>query len=408
MSLITVTPETLKTATEGLPIGLKTAISFATRIRVGSIQAILPDGREILIKGDVAGPEARITIHSPAFATRTMKRGVIGVAESYLAGDWSSDTLTEFLEVFCRNASLIQSLANDRPLLQFWLNISHWFNRNTKRGSKRNIYAHYDLGNRFYSKWLDPSMTYSSAIYDHPEEDLSNAQRRKYESLAKQIALTPDDDVLEVGCGWGGFAEFAASQVGAKVTGITISKEQFDFAQKRIFEAGLNEKVEIRLEDYRDTQGQFDKIASIEMFEAVGEKYWPTYFKMLRDRMKPGGKAGIQVITIQDEMFPHYKRRPDFIQKYVFPGGMLPSPSALRNVASKSGLALSDEKIFGLDYARTLAEWRDRFFAAWPEIKPLGFDDRFKRLWEFYLAYCEAGFKAGNIDVRQVVYSHAS
>jgi cyclopropane-fatty-acyl-phospholipid synthase len=211
--------------------------------------------------------------------------------------------------------------------------------------------------------------------------------------------------VLEIGCGWGGFAEYAAREFGARVTGLTISKEQFDFATERMRKAGLEDRVEIKMQDYRDEKGLFDRIASIEMFEAVGEEYWPTYFSQLRDRLKEGGKAGLQVITIQDELFSSYKREIDFIRRYIFPGGMLPTPTIMRRMGNKHGLELSAERIFGLDYAVTLAHWRDRFRKAWPQLTPMGFDEHFRRMWEYYLAYCEAGFRAGTIDVRQMTFA---
>ena len=238
------------------------------------------------------------------------------------------------------------------------------------------------------------------------EPDLTEAQMRKYQALSERLSLSDQDDVVEIGCGWGGFAEFAAKEIGCHVTGITISEEQHAYASKRIAAAGLNEKVEIRLQDYRDLDGRFDKIASIEMFEAVGEEYWPTYFSKLENCLKPGGRAGLQVITIQDSMFGTYRMfNPDFIQRYIFPGGMLPCPSVLQDVSENAGLKITDEHIFGLDYARTLARWRNSFFAAWPEITKLGFDERFRRIWEYYLCYCEAGFRSGNVDVRQMVFT---
>jgi cyclopropane-fatty-acyl-phospholipid synthase len=282
----------------------------------------------------------------------------------------------------------------------------HWMNRNTKAGSRRNIHAHYDLGNSFYGAWLDGSMTYSSALFDE-SRDLVAGQQRKYAALAERTAIGPHHHVLEIGCGWGGFAEYAASEIGCKVTGLTISQEQYDFACKRIFEAGLNDKVDLKLQDYRDEKGAYDRIASIEMFEAVGEEYWPAYFQQVRERLKPGGFAGIQVITIEESLFGRYRRELDFIRRYVFPGGMLPTGAIMRDLGAKVGLSLHNERIFGRDYALTLVHWRERFRAAWPNLTPLGFDERFRRLWEYYLAYCEAGFRAGTIDVRQMVFARS-
>jgi cyclopropane-fatty-acyl-phospholipid synthase len=301
---------------------------------------------------------------------------------------------------------MMQETLTPNPAVR-WLQLArHWLNRNTKTQARRNIHAHYDLGNNFYSAWLDKTMTYSAALFDR-SHDLADAQTRKYQSLAERITLRPGQSVLEIGCGWGGFAEFAAKIFDARVVGLTISREQHDYAKKRIFEAGLAEKVDIRLQDYRDERGAYDRIASIEMIEAVGEKYWPVYFRQMRDRLVAGGIAGIQAITIQDRFYPGYKREIDFIRRYVFPGGMLPSPTMLKSLGENFGIPLIGEKVFGQDYARTLAVWRERFRAAWPALAPQGFDERFRRLWEYYLAYCEAGFLSGNIDVRQMVFAKA-
>jgi cyclopropane-fatty-acyl-phospholipid synthase len=291
------------------------------------------------------------------------------------------------------------------PIIRAWQAFRHWLNRNSRAGSRRNIHAHYDLGNAFYAQWLDRSMTYSSALFDAAGRDLAAAQARKYQALCERTGIGPDDHVLEIGCGWGGFAEHVASRIGARVTALTISREQHEFARRRIAEIGLADRVEVRLQDYRDETGSYDRIASIEMFEAVGKEYWPTYFGQLRDRLKPGGTAGLQVITIRDEFFATYSREIDFIRRYIFPGGMLPTPSIMRDLGLRAGLPLVSERVFGLDYARTLAEWRDRFLQAWPTIRPLGFDERFKRIWQYYLCYCEAGFRAGSIDVRQMVFA---
>ena len=284
------------------------------------------------------------------------------------------------------------------------MRLLHWLNRNTQSGSKRNISAHYDLGNSFYQKWLDPSMTYSSAYFGDGVNDLSAAQTSKYRKLALDTGITAADSVLEIGCGWGGFAEFAAKEIGCSVTGLTISKEQFDFAKKRILEAGLNERIDIKYQDYRDETGRYDRVTSIEMFEAVGEKYWPVFFGKMGECLKHGGTAGLQVITIQDDAFQAYRRQTDFIQRYIFPGGMLPTPSIMKSLGVHAGLPMRSETIFGRDYARTLSEWRVRFDQNWFAIKQLGFDERFRKLWDYYLYYCEAGFRSGHIDVRQMIF----
>ncbi len=289
-------------------------------------------------------------------------------------------------------------------LLTLVQRVRHWLNDNSPKGSRRNISAHYDLGNQFYRHWLDPTMTYSSALFSTGAKDLESAQQAKYRALARDAAIGPDDHVLEIGCGWGGFAEFAAREIGCRVTGLTISREQHDFASARIAAAGLADKVDIQLRDYRDETGRYDRIASIEMFEAVGEKYWPVFFGKLKECLKAGGTAGMQIITINEAAYATYRKRPDFIQRYVFPGGMLPTPAILKSLGAEQGLSFLRERVFAEDYARTLAEWRTRFWASWEKIVPLGFDERFKKLWEFYLHYCEAGFRAEYIDVRQVIY----
>jgi cyclopropane-fatty-acyl-phospholipid synthase len=403
--VISVTPDNLHEKLAGLPRLARLALGFAARIKRGTLDITLPDGRILRMGGLEAGPAAAMTVYNYGFATRLVNGGDIGIAEAYLNRDWDTPDLTQFLYLFCVNHDLIQDMLADKPLVRVVQMVRHWFNRNTKRQAKRNIYAHYDIGNAFYSAWLDSSMTYSSALFEDDSGDLTSAQKNKYRRLAEAIDLRPGQKLLEIGCGWGGFAEYVAKTFGAKVVGLTISKEQRDFAQKRIHEAGLADKVEIKLQDYRDERDQYDRIASIEMIEAVGEQFWPKYFSQISDRLKPSGLAGIQAITIQDSMFQSYRREVDFIQRYVFPGGMLPSPQVLKTLGDRFGIPVIRERIFGQDYAKTLATWRNNFRTAWPNLKPLGFDDRFRRLWEYYLAYCEAGFLSGNIDVRQVVFA---
>jgi cyclopropane-fatty-acyl-phospholipid synthase len=405
--LIVLTPENVDRKLADLPRVVRLALGFGSKLRCGTLDVTLPDGRQVRLGGVEPGPAASMTIYGYGFASRLVNGGDIGVAEAYLHGEWDTPDLTQFLYLFCVNHDLIQAMLGDNPMMRFVQIVRHWFNRNTRRQAKRNIYAHYDIGNAFYSAWLDPSMTYSSAIFEDGTQDLTAAQNNKYRRLAEAIDLQPGHKVLEIGCGWGGFAEYAAKNYGAHVTGLTISREQRDFAQKRIQDAGLTGQVEIKFQDYRDERGQYDRIASIEMIEAVGEQFWPQYFSQLRDRLLPGGLVGIQAITIQDKFFQAYRREVDFIQRYVFPGGMLPSPEILKSLGDKFGVPVVRERIFGLDYAKTLATWRDNFRAAWPSLTPLGFDDRFRRLWEYYLAYCEAGFLSGNIDVRQVVFAKA-
>ncbi|MGI4818400.1 MAG: class I SAM-dependent methyltransferase [Janthinobacterium lividum] len=370
----------------------------------GNLTLVLPDGSRQRIEGQQPGHSAVLKINSYRFAPRVLKSGDIGFAEGFMAGEWDSPDLAILLETLVNNYDHIRRLFDGNWLMKSVNWVGHKMNRNSKAGSRRNIHAHYDLGNAFYDKWLDTSMTYSSARFTPQAEGLEQAQQAKYASLARMMDLQAGHSVLEIGCGWGGFAEFAAKEIGATVTGITISQEQYDFARARIAKAGLGEMVDIRLIDYRDVNGQFDRVASIEMFEAVGREYWPTYFGKVAGNLKPQGRAGLQIITIQDELFEEYAARTDFIQKYVFPGGSLPSEQRLQPVIAEAGLTWSATERFGTDYADTLAEWNRRFSAAWPEIVKASnkFDERFKRLWHFYLAYCEAGFRSRRTDVIQV------
>lgn len=370
----------------------------------GRLTLVLPDGSSRQLTGRSPGHSAVLVIRDPRFAARVLKSGDIGFAEGYMAGEWDTPDLAVLLETLVNNYDHIRRLFDGNPLMNAVNWLGHRLNRNSRRGSRRNIHAHYDLGNAFYSAWLDPSMTYSAARFERPGQSLQEAQRAKYAALARLMDLQPGHSVLEIGCGWGGFAEFAAREVGAVVTGVTISREQHDYARRRMFEAGLAERADIRLIDYRDVQGRFDRVASIEMFEAVGREYWPTYFQKVHDVLKPGGRAGLQIITIQDDLFDEYDARTDFIQKYVFPGGSLPSEARMVPVVESAGLNRTAVERFGGDYADTLAEWMRRFDAAWTEIRQDGqaFDDRFRRLWRFYLAYCEAGFRSGRTDVIQI------
>lgn len=385
------------------PLLFKTALrAMARNWEAGRITFVTPQGGALPLQGRAPGPDAVIQIRDYRFIRRALFSGDIGFAEAYMAGEWDTPDLTAVLSVFALNFEQLKLVTEGAPLAGLANRLFHALNANTRKGSRKNIHAHYDLGNAFYSRWLDPSMTYSSARFDHPGQALSDAQRNKYKTLAQEIDLRADHHVLEIGCGWGGFAEYAAKAVGARVTGVTISQEQYEFARQRMFDQGLAEKVDIRLVDYRDIQGQFDRVASIEMFEAVGERYWPTYFDKIREVLAPGGRAGLQIITIQDRMFEEYRRRADFIQRYIFPGGMLPSEARLREETERAGLAWTGISRFGRDYADTLAAWRKSFDAAWDDIKRLGFDERFRRLWRFYLCYCDAGFRTGRTDVVQL------
>jgi cyclopropane-fatty-acyl-phospholipid synthase len=405
--VIPVNVATARDALAGLPLTARLTLLFVARLQRGTLDVSLPNGRRLRFGGAEPGPAAVMIIKDLAFGRRFISGGDIGIAEAYLRGEWETPDLTQFLLLFCVNHDLAEKMLEHRPFVRLWQRLRHLMNRNTKLRAKHNIFAHYDLGNRFYESWLDETMTYSSALFAHGANDLATAQKCKYESLAREIRLAPSQNVLEIGCGWGGFAEFAARNYGVRVVGLTISRKQFDYAKQRIFAAGLADRVDIKLQDYRDERGTYDRIASIEMIEAVGAEYWPTYFGQLRDRLEPGGVAGIQAITIQDRFFDGYQREIDFIRRYVFPGGMLPSPGILKDLGDRFGLPLIAERVFGDDYPRTLTAWRDRFRRAWPNLAPLGFDERFRRLWEYYLAYCEAGFLSRNIDVRQMIFAKA-
>lgn len=399
------TDSTAGQLTRHLPRATRAALQFATRLRAGELTVNLPNGESYVVRGEAPGPAAVLEIQNFNFAARILKRGDLGVAEGFMEGDWTSPDVTAFLELFCVNQGMIRAAIENRTMIRLFLKLRAWMNRNTKRGSRKNISAHYDLGNAFYTQWLDETMTYSSALFKSEDQSLSGAQTEKYRHLAEITGIQTSENVLEIGCGWGGFAEFAAKEVGCNVTALTISQEQFDFAKERVFKAGLAEKVDIKFQDYRDEQGQYDRIASIEMFEAVGEEYWPVFFERMKSCLKPGGTAGLQIITIQDRFFQTYRHEMDFIRRYIFPGGMLPSPEALQELGRQVDLKLVSERIFGQDYATTLKLWREQFRESWPSIKPLGFDERFKNLWEYYLHYCEAGFRSENIDVRQLVFA---
>ncbi|MDA1308490.1 MAG: cyclopropane-fatty-acyl-phospholipid synthase [Proteobacteria bacterium] len=377
------------------------------RLQRGSLTVVLPDGRRFEFAGPHTGPRAEVHLSDQSAVKRLLLGGDLGFAESYMDGHCESPDLTSLIELCARNRDDISRAIDGHWLGRAARRIGHFHRRNSKTGSQRNISHHYDIGNAFYAHWLDPTMTYSSAIFSAPDEDLEAAQMRKYRRLADQLDLHPGQTVLEIGCGWGGFARLLARDYGVKVVGITLSTEQRDEALKRIAAENLSDRIEIRLQDYRDVSETYDRIASIEMLEAVGEAYWPTYFATLRDRLTPDGRAALQVITIDDAIYESYRANPDFIQKYIFPGGMLPSPSKLVSRFAQANLTAIADDGFGLDYARTLAVWRSRFLEAWPAILEQGFDERFRRMWLYYLAYCEGGFLAGHIDVRQIVLKHA-
>ncbi len=382
------------------PAKARFILELLARLQYGALHLELPDG-QIAQFGDDSYP-VTLRLHDWSLCDAVLKSGDIGFAETFIDGRWSTDNLTGLIALFIRNRHAVESLIYGKWWGNLLYRIRHLFNRNSRSGSRKNIHAHYDIGNDFYRLWLDPSMTYSSAVFSNGNMDsLQDGQVAKYRRILKQLNISSGAKVLEIGCGWGGFAEVAAREGGAHVCGLTLSTEQLQFAQQRLAAAGVAEQADLKLMDYRDSDGQYDAIASIEMFEAVGETYWPTYFECVARNLKPNGRACIQTIVIADELFDRYRKGTDFIQQYIFPGGMLPSPQAFRAQAAKHGLRVVDEFKFGLDYARTLVEWRDAFKQQLSKVRAQGFDDEFLRTWEFYLCYCEAGFRADSINVMQ-------
>ena len=360
---------------------------------VGGLTLTLPSGQQHSIGFERPGIQCDLQLANYRPVWAAVRRGAVGFAESYMAGDITTSDLTALLRFYLQNRDVLDKAGSPVFFKSLFDKLFHVMRANTKAGSRRNISAHYDLGNNFYALWLDPGMSYSSGYFGKGAEGLEGSQDAKYRLVLDAIDARPSSHILEIGCGWGGFAEAAAGD-GHRVTGITISREQLNYASER-----LGEKADLRFEDYRDTAGQFDGIASIEMIEAVGEAHWPTYFKVIHDRLKPGAAAAIQAITIDERFYAGYRATTDFIQRYIFPGGMLPTKSILAEQAARAGLAFETLQTFGLDYAKTCAMWRDRFEAAWGPISRLGFDEQFRRRWRYYLCYCEAGFAEAAIDV---------
>ena len=343
---------------------------------------------------------AKIKINKPGLTLQIIKSGSVGLAEAYMRNEFETDNLTNLIEITAKNIKLVYKFSGifDISMINKLKSI---FIKNNKSRSKKNISKHYDLGNDFFSLWLDPSLTYSSAIFEKQKDDLFSAQLNKYKKLTELIKPNVGNKILEIGCGWGGFAEYVGKNYDVKLDCITISKEQFEFSKKRIFENGLNEKVNIFLKDYRDVKDKYDSIASIEMIEAVGQNYLVNYFKSIKKNLSENGRAAIQAITIDDSLFDRYKTKEDFIQKYIFPGGFLPSKRKLYDLSSSNGLEIKKYESYGSHYSSTLKIWRDEFLKKWEEISKHGFDNKFKRMWHFYLSYCEAGFKSKNIDLIQ-------
>ncbi|SLN41828.1 Cyclopropane-fatty-acyl-phospholipid synthase [Roseivivax jejudonensis] len=374
----------------------------------GRVDFVLDDGRTFRAEGRNPGPIAEVQIHNDDLFARLIREGDLGFSEAYLDGWWSTPDLMAFMDLIHADNDDLYDDFSGIGLVRAFERVRFWLQSNSRRQARRNIAHHYDLGNAFYGLWLDETMTYSSALFETGQESLERAQMSKYASMVDQMGARPGDHVLEIGCGWGGFAEYAAKERGLQVTGLTISREQYDYAQARIARAGLSDRVAFKLQDYRDERGTYDGIASIEMFEAVGERYWPTYFRTVRERLKPGANATLQVITVQHKRWEIYRRSVDFIQKYIFPGGMLPSPVVLREEIERAGLDVAGSIEFGESYSQTLRRWHDTFNEKWDEVAQLGFDERFRRMWNFYLTSCAATFASGNCDVTQITVTRPS
>ena len=396
------------TTTDGqkdLPRYFATAFGIAQKGQNGRIDFVLDDGRTFRAEGPGVGPICEIRIHNSGIFERLLREGQLGFCDAYLDGQWSTPDLQAFMDyIHADNDEVFDSFPGQK-LVQLYERFRFRMQGNSKGQARKNISYHYDLGNDFYGLWLDKTMTYSSAIFADGQESLEKAQTAKYASMVDQMGVKAGDHVLEIGCGWGGFAEYAAKERGLNVTCLTISKEQIKYSQDRITAAGLQDLVTFKLQDYRDETGVYDGIASIEMFEAVGEKYWPSYFKTIHDRLKPGAQATLQIITVRNDRFDVYRKSVDFIQKYIFPGGMLPSPVVLAQQVEKAGLNVVKSIEFGESYSQTLRRWHDTFNDKWDQVVAMGFDDRFRRMWNFYLTSCAATFHYGNCDVTQITIS---
>ena len=384
------------------PAAARTALKLLQRITHGTLALQLPDG-SIQCFGNGGQPHAAISLKNWNVCQAALKSGDIGFAESYIAGDWTTPSLTDLLKVFIRNRKEVEDVIYVTWAGRLLYRLKHLLNRNTRSNSQKNIHAHYDLGNAFYSLWLDGTMNYSSAWFEgDTTQPMQQAQHAKVRRALRMAGVREGDRVLEIGCGWGALAEMATTEFAARLTGVTLSTEQLAFAQARMQRLGTSGQADLRLQDYRDIQdGPYDAICSIEMVEAVGREYWPTYFESVARLLKPGGRACVQSIVIDDALFERYVGSTDFIQQYIFPGGCLPCPREFRAQAARAGLTVVDEFAFGADYAETLRRWRDQFLAERARVLQLGFDERFIRIWEFYLAYCEAAFDQANIDVVQ-------
>jgi len=395
-------PSTPLALPRNAPAAARTLMQLLQRLRHGSLTLQLPDG-SVQRFGSHTGAHASLRMTNWNLCRAVLRSGDIGLAESFMAGDWTTPNLSALLGLMVANRAEVEDAIYGSWLGRLVYRVRHLLHRNSKTNSRKNIHAHYDLGNAFYELWLDGTMNYSSAWFESPEQTLTDAQHAKVRRALRMAGVQPGQRVLEIGCGWGALAETATTEFGACVTGVTLSTEQLAFAQQRMQKRGVNERATLRLQDYRDiADGPFDAICSIEMLEAVGREYWPTYFQAVTRLLKPGARACIQSIVIDEALFARYIKSTDFIQQYVFPGGCLPCLSALRTEAARAGLELVDEFAFGPDYARTLQHWRVAFLHQQERVLQLGFDQRFLRIWEFYLAYCEAAFAGASIDVVQL------
>ena len=393
------------TSTDGqknLPRYFSQSFAVAQNIKAGRLDIILPDGRTFSASGAELGPIAILQVHNEELFARLIREGYVGFSEAYMDGWWSTPDLQSFMDLVNTDNDDMYNGYPGQRLVQMYEKLRFWLQRNHKSQARKNISYHYDLGNDFYGLWLDDTMTYSSALFATGQERLEAAQTAKYKQMVDEMGAQPGDHILEIGCGWGGFAEYAAKERGLKVTCLTISEQQFNFAVDRIKRAGLSDLVDFKLQDYRDEKGVYDGIASIEMFEAVGEKYWPVYFDKVKERLKPGKLATLQIITVADHRWDAYRNDVDFIQKYIFPGGMLPSPSVLRAEVTRAGLGVEKSVEFGQSYAITLKRWHETFNDKWEQISTMGFDDRFRRMWNYYLTSCAAAFETANCDVTQI------
>ncbi len=393
---------------DATPRSGRLALALLARLRHGRLNLVAPGAQTYSFNGELPGPDAAIHLEDWEVFDEIARSGDIGFAEAYLDGRWQTPDLRALLDLIAVNRAVLEKMLYGKWWGRLYYRLRHLRRSNTRQGVRKNIHAHYDLGNGFYRAWLDRTMTYSAALFEGDlDRTLEQAQVAKYERVLQRLDIGRADHVLEIGCGWGGFAEYASRTRGCRVYGITLSQAQLDFATNRIRDARLSHLVELSLTDYREVQGAFDHVVSIEMFEAVGESFWPAYFSIVRDRLKPGGSALVQTIIIADELFARYRRSTDFIQQYVFPGGMLPSAAVFRKLSARAGLQVRDEFHFGIDYAETLRRWRENYRKVSRDLRTPGFDERFERLWNFYLAYCEVGFRAASTDVMQMELQRA-